>query len=220
MMCVRIAQEDAVGPALQPKVGVAVCPRGFSSGCCGDLLGAGGRGDFPGGAQAVWKQPTRYRAVLILEVNMGCVTSPAGSGLRISNLFHRNHGAGTEHSVSICLCLSTDLLQGVGDWWPGARPGLPEELRSFLIPLPTSRLRRELPPLSHDSFVTRPKRRHLSGCSLLSCDGRDSVSALWQGRSWAFCGLPMHGLVILGNRQQHNCAGDRHCSVCMQRFQD
>lgn len=95
-------------------------------------------------------------------------------------------GAATEHSVSICLCLSTALLRGVGDWWPGARPGLPEELRSFLIPLPTSRLRRELPPLSHDSFVTRPKRRHLSGCSLLSCEGRDSVSALWWGRSWAF----------------------------------
>lgn len=30
------------------------------------------------------KQPTRYWAVLIMEVNMGCATSPTGSGLRIS----------------------------------------------------------------------------------------------------------------------------------------
>lgn len=149
---------------------------------------------------------------------MGCATSPTGSGLQIPNLCHRNHRAATEHSVSICLCLSTDLPRGVGDWWPGARPGLPEELRSFLIPLPTSRLRRELPPLSHDSFVTRPKRRHLSGCSLLSCDGRDSVSGLWQRRSWAF--VVFHGPVILGNRQQHSRAWDWGCSVCMQRFPD
>lgn len=124
--------------------------------------------------------------MLITEVKMSCATSVPGSGLRIPNAFHRNPGAATEPRVPICSRWSAHVPRGVGDWWPGARPGLPEELRSFLILLPTSRLRGELPPLSHDSFVTRPKRRHLSGCSLLSCDGRGSVSALRQGRSWAF----------------------------------
>jgi len=127
--------------------------------------------------------------VLIMEVNMSCATSPTGSGLRTPNLFHRNRGAAAERWVSICSCLRAALPRGVGDWWPGARPGLPEELRSFLILLPTSRLR-ICRLFSRDSFVTRPKRRHLSGCSLLFCDGRNSVSALWQGRSWAVAVFP------------------------------
>lgn len=182
-MCVRTAEG-----MLRTSPGVTSwSPRHFSR----LLPGAGGRGDFPRLSRGSVGAETSHEVPGC--ANYGGEHELYNQRAQVSKCRIRFVGT-TEQAPSVrCQSARGSALICREEWgngWPGARPGLPEDLRSFLIPLPTSRLRRELPPLSHDSFVTRPKRRHLSGCSLLSCDGRDSVSASRRGRSWVFMVFP------------------------------
>lgn len=197
-------------------------PQGIFPGCCRDFLGPGGRGDFPGWAGGLVYAETAHEVPGCANYGGEYGLCNLSNGLRSPNTKFVSQEPQSSHQA-----FGVNLL--VFKHWSAARSGGLVARRQTWAARRAQKFPDPAPHLPSPKGAAASFPWQLCHPSKTQAFVRMFSPFLWWerlcfclvvGKELGFCGLPMHGPVILGNRQQHDCAGDWSCSACVQRFPD